>query len=487
MASVPEVLRIAFPEKSTLGDLSWYSIDACSGDPRHALNIFKEYGFVIVKGAMSGEAASEVHETCKELAEEMRRRDTQGIGNRNPGRYTLGQLKCLRLRSFATHFLNCSKVFDVLEAIYGGSGSDPRFFVRKAGGDYCCGHTSEFQKIHSDMRPACPLAPHLGDQSKGPIHARETPPLISVNFCTDALHRWNGPMRIVGYPEMMKFVGNNPKMDAPKLEEELEKVPDWLAMKIFPLEPGDALIRDIRVWHGGCPNLSGVDRFLPGLEVESYGRMKWDFENQEAKGKGKGWYEKTYSLPEKFFSCLNPRVQSYCRYVYDPKLQPVRHAAELFKRDISAPPRDAYQLACVSCLRDQRWKELISLVAQLDCMSRHPRAAFHEFERMWLESSIALTPPFEEIVEMLRKSCMEGSSPKEEQRQALKEFFLDKLMGKVVLCSREDVTRSEQSMEAQRGTQWEDAWWPRHAKRSAAQEYDTNGHRDADAPSKRRR
>jgi len=47
---------------------------------------------------------------------------------------------------------------------------------------------------------------------------------------------------------------------------ELKLVPEWLSSKAFPLKIGDAMVRDICVWHGGCPNLSGQPRFLPAAQ-----------------------------------------------------------------------------------------------------------------------------------------------------------------------------------------------------------------------------
>merc|ERR1712057_84349 len=55
----------------------------------------------------------------------------------------------------------------------------------------------------------------------------------------------------------------------PDLTRELQCRPGWLASRTFPLEAGDALIRDVRLWHGGCPNLSREARYLPSFEVAS--------------------------------------------------------------------------------------------------------------------------------------------------------------------------------------------------------------------------
>ena len=54
-----------------------------------------------------------------------------------------------------------------------------------------------------------------------------------------------------------------------------------LQSKIFPLSAGDALIRDIRVWHGGCPNLSDSAGGLPSLALESARKIHSDQEADE--------------------------------------------------------------------------------------------------------------------------------------------------------------------------------------------------------------
>merc|ERR1712232_718948 len=38
------------------------------------------------------------------------------------------------------------------------------------------------------------------------------------------------------------------------------------ALKVCPLEPGDVLLRDMRLWHGGTPNYGKSVRLLPGAE-----------------------------------------------------------------------------------------------------------------------------------------------------------------------------------------------------------------------------
>eukprot|EP00930_Biecheleria_cincta_P044971 TRINITY_DN3098_c0_g2_i1.p1 TRINITY_DN3098_c0_g2~~TRINITY_DN3098_c0_g2_i1.p1 ORF type:complete len:582 (+),score=75.37 TRINITY_DN3098_c0_g2_i1:148-1893(+) len=382
------VLELSFPAKSTL-DVETVSVgpfDSAVGlsekEVADAAAIFREHGFVILKGVLDQKGVTEVHQTCLQLAKGFSARDPTGQGNRNPGRYSIGGIPCLRLEAFAMNLLNCQPVHDVVEEIYkrgiaSESGNaefhdEPHYFVKRAGGDYCLGTTANFQKIHSDMRSASPLAPTLGDAKHGPVHSKEVPPAISVNYCTEDLHRWNGPMRIINWDQMLGFGAGKGKC-APSLDEEIKLEPDWLQSKIFPLSAGDALIRDIRVWHGGCPNLSGSARFLPALELESARKMSFDRESDErsrSKGgcKRKGqqpWKDRVATLPEVFYNRFPPRVQMLCKWVRAPSLQPATSPEQLLgRRDVALAPRDPFHLDAMSYLAAAKGD--IAMLAVLD-------------------------------------------------------------------------------------------------------------------------
>jgi len=417
------VLNVAFPQESSL-NLSAKTVEASPGSGLtetqvdSAVRIFRQSGFVILKGVLSKASADEVHSTCEKLADCITQHDPSRMGNRNPGRYSLGGFQCLRLPAFAGHLLNCEAVIDVLDAIYRqGANDEPLYFVKKAGGDYCCGETAEFQKIHSDMRPAMPLAPHLGQARYGPVHSLDVPPTISVNYCTAPLHRWNGPMRIIDWDQMRQFGADKGK-DAPGLEQELESRPQWLASKLFPLAAGDVVVRDIRAWHGGCPNLSGSDRFLPALEVESAAKFRFDIDADASKGKGKGkskrsLQERLQTLPEQFFMALPLRIQRLCKYVRAPHLEPVRSVDQLFLRaKVIQEARDEFHLSCVACLAAGAWKMLIPKLAAIDRLvhtvaNPGALAKFKEW-LMQLEHASNLPADLERAVEMLNDSLSNG-------------------------------------------------------------------------------
>ena len=61
----------------------------------------------------------------------------------------------------------------------------------------------------------------------------------------------------------------------PDLNTEFEHQRHWLNSRIYPLSAEDAVLREMRVWHGGCPNLSSEARYLPCVEVASPEYYEW--------------------------------------------------------------------------------------------------------------------------------------------------------------------------------------------------------------------
>jgi len=85
----------------------------------------------------------------------------------------------------------------------------------------------------------------------------EVPPRIAVNYLLEDQTPFNGPLRLVP--------GTHRKdvRDAPKVAEEAE---ESILSTMCPLPAGSALIRDLRAWHGGTPNLSTAHRPMPNAE-----------------------------------------------------------------------------------------------------------------------------------------------------------------------------------------------------------------------------
>merc|ERR550514_200168 len=88
------------------------------------------------------------------------------------------------------------------------------------------------------------------------------PPKLAVNFAVQQIDSADfGPMRIVPGRRVL----TNHHMPPCFPDEEV----DLRESKLFPMEPGTAVVRDLRVWHGGTPNVRAITRFLPNVEVVS--------------------------------------------------------------------------------------------------------------------------------------------------------------------------------------------------------------------------
>ena len=89
------------------------------------------------------------------------------------------------------------------------------------------------------------------------MNYRDLPcPYICCNFLTVDFTAINGPTRQIPGTQ-------HSREPIPNLKEE----PDWMKLStVCPAPAGSVLIRDIRAWHGGTPNLSQEVRAIPNAE-----------------------------------------------------------------------------------------------------------------------------------------------------------------------------------------------------------------------------
>ena len=124
--------------------------------------------------------------------------------------------------------------------------------------------------------------------------------LVAVNFAVHSIGADSGPMRDIPGTQMASARARWYGLVLPDVDDEpLE----WQHSMLYDLEPGDAIIRDVRVLHGGTPNRSSECRYLPSLEfalsayIDSSEYYRWP--RQE-------------SMPWCVFDVLPRRVQSWC-------------------------------------------------------------------------------------------------------------------------------------------------------------------------------
>eukprot|EP00747_Dinoflagellata_sp_TGD_P055469 gnl/TRDRNA2_/TRDRNA2_149554_c0_seq2.p1 gnl/TRDRNA2_/TRDRNA2_149554_c0~~gnl/TRDRNA2_/TRDRNA2_149554_c0_seq2.p1 ORF type:complete len:272 (-),score=27.22 gnl/TRDRNA2_/TRDRNA2_149554_c0_seq2:137-952(-) len=205
--------------------------------------IFKEYRVVILRDLFSKDATDMVLQSLRDLhCNWSAKYDKDQIGNRLAGRYDMGS-------AYNTHHL--THLAGYLEAL--------QDFADR--GTLCLAHTDNWQPLHSDMRgPWCRELEFLRDQ---PEHV----PCIDLMFTVHPLTSKNGAMRIVpGQPSVDKVYLQHQCCQAPTLEEESE---EFKSSQLYPLPAGCGIFRDIRVWHGGVPNSSDRDRYIPILQFYS--------------------------------------------------------------------------------------------------------------------------------------------------------------------------------------------------------------------------
>jgi hypothetical protein len=77
-----------------------------------------------------------------------------------------------------------------------------------------------------------------------------------VNFLPQDVTRLNGPTRQIPGTQ-------HSRTPIPSLADE----PEWMRLStVCPAPAGAIMVRDVRAWHGGTPNISDAIRSIPNLE-----------------------------------------------------------------------------------------------------------------------------------------------------------------------------------------------------------------------------
>jgi hypothetical protein len=129
---------------------------------------------------------------------------------------------------------------------------------------------------------------------------------VAVNYLPQAFTKMNAPIRQIP----AAFVGGgtqNSKHAIPKLHSERDS---WKLATLCPLPAGSAVIRDIRAWHGGTPNVSQEVRAIPNAEFYA----EWVTPRPGTAVKS---YKK--SMPYERWLQLSPDARERCRNIVLPR------------------------------------------------------------------------------------------------------------------------------------------------------------------------
>ena len=228
-------------------------------DIESAVRLFHRDGFVVIENVLAADQIAQLNEGCSQVIDEVLALDPEHAGNRGAGRYSFGGCSLTRSqlhRDAWQMLLELGAVTHLLDALFGST----HYALRAASGDFCLPGTLEYQRLHSDVRD------YVSDSEspfsafhdpRGHMTIRDLPcPYICVNFLPQELTRLNGPTR--------QIPGTQQSREAiPSLNTE----PEWMRLStVCPAPAGSVLIRDVRAWHGGTPNLTDATRSIPNLE-----------------------------------------------------------------------------------------------------------------------------------------------------------------------------------------------------------------------------
>ena len=225
------------------------------GDTRHAVDLFRRDGFVVIANVLD----SAQTDFLADVAAEILALDDGRRGNRGSHRYSFGGSSLTRSQLHRPEWqmlLDIPVVNEVVSAIFGS----PDYVLRAASGDFCLPGATEYQPLHSDVgdwrdNAATPFSAF--HDPRGQVTVRDLPcPYVCVNFLPQDVTRLNGPTRQIPGTQ-------HSRTKIPTLEEE----PEWMRLStVCPAPAGAIMVRDVRAWHGGTPNVSDAIRSIPNLE-----------------------------------------------------------------------------------------------------------------------------------------------------------------------------------------------------------------------------
>ena len=229
-------------------------------DAHHAVELFRRDGFVVIADVLDSAQVAILANGCAEVAGEILALDAGRGGNRGSHRYSFGGSSLTRSQLHRPEWqmlLDIPLVTEVVSAIFGSAD----YVLRAASGDFCLPGAVEYQPLHSDVRDwrdnaTTPFSAF--HDPRGQLTVRDLPcPYVCVNFLPQDVTRLNGPTRQIPGTQ-------HSRTPIPTLGEE----PEWMRLStVCPAPAGAIMVRDVRAWHGGTPNLSDAIRSIPNLEL----------------------------------------------------------------------------------------------------------------------------------------------------------------------------------------------------------------------------
>jgi ectoine hydroxylase-related dioxygenase (phytanoyl-CoA dioxygenase family) len=228
-------------------------------DVEQAVKLFHRDGFVVVGDVLNDEQIEILASGCTQVMNEILALDENRKGNRGSHRYSFGGSSLTRSQLHRPEWqmlLDIPAVTSMVTAIFGSQD----YILRAASGDFCLPGAVDYQRLHADTHDwidsrTTPF--NAFHDPRGLMSLRDLPcPYVCVNFLPQDVTRLNGATRQIPGTQ-------NSRNPIPGLDEE----PEWMRLStVCPAPAGAIMIRDVRAWHGGTPNVSDAVRSIPNLE-----------------------------------------------------------------------------------------------------------------------------------------------------------------------------------------------------------------------------
>ncbi len=230
-----------------------------ASDVERAVDLFRRDGFVVIADVLTAEQTAFLAAGCNEVVSDVLALDATRNGNRGSHRYSFGGSSLTRSQLHRPEWqmmLDIPLVDTLVTAIFGS----PHFALRAASGDFCLPGAVGYQPLHSDVsdwRSENVSRFSSFHDPRGQLTIRDLPcPYVCVNFLPQDVTRLNGPTRQIPCTQ-------HSRIPIPTLEDE----PEWMRLStVCPAPAGAIMVRDVRAWHGGTPNVSEAMRAIPNLE-----------------------------------------------------------------------------------------------------------------------------------------------------------------------------------------------------------------------------
>lgn len=224
-----------------------------------AVELFYRDGFVVVADVLDSSQLQIMRDGCDRVVDEILAHDPHRSGNRGHGRYSFGAANESGQQLHNPEWqmlIDLPRLTPLVTAIFG----TPKYHLRGAGGDFCLPGATTYQPLHADIsdRHSDYGFEHGSfHDPRGILTIRDLPcPYVSANFLMVDFTALNGPTRQIPGTQ-------HSREPMPTLDQE----PEWMKLStVCPAPAGAVLLRDVRAWHGGTPNLSDEVRAIPSAQ-----------------------------------------------------------------------------------------------------------------------------------------------------------------------------------------------------------------------------